>query len=114
MKPLRIFVLLALSAVGGLALAEETMELSSHDQEALQLGRRVLAVKAAIRNPETPEALSAILDLGRDSRYFVMVRGWLSMQLQGDLSIVDTGAAPPAIVERVEFLENAIRALDLE
>jgi hypothetical protein len=114
MKSLCIIVPLALSMLGGLALAEETVKLSSHDREALQLGRKVLAVKAAIRNPEAPESMAAILDLGRDSRYFVMVRGWLAMQLEGDLSIVDTGAASFAIVERVEFLENAIRALDLE
>jgi hypothetical protein len=86
------------------------------DAQALQLGYRVLAVRAAIHEPAAPGAMAAILELGTDSRYYVMVRGWLSMQLQADQSLLEVGgvAARPEIAARVEFLDSAIRALDLE
>jgi hypothetical protein len=85
-------------------------------EQACRLGERVLAARAALADPGAPGALDAIVDLGSDSRYYVMVRGWLVMQLQGDLSIVEAsgGDAPPEVVHRVEFLEGAIRAIDLE
>lgn len=87
-----------------------------HEEQALRLGRKVLAVRAAIRNPKDPDAMKAIMDLGTDSRYYVMVRGWLTMKLQGDMSIIDANQdeTRPEIRERVEFLRKAIRAIDLE
>jgi hypothetical protein len=86
------------------------------DQAAMELGHRVQAVWQAIQHPEAPHALEAITDLGRDQRYYVMVRGWLAYQRQGDLSIVGAsrGQAPEHIRARIRFLNRAIRALDLE
>lgn len=83
---------------------------------ACRLGERVLAVRAALADPGAPGSLEAIVDLGSDSRYYVMVRGWLAMQLQADLSILEASAgdASPEVVRRVEFLKRAIRAIDLE
>ena len=91
-------------------------QISEEDQAALDLGRKVLAVKEALRNPGTPNALQAVTDVGLDQRYYTMVRGWLAYQLQGDMSILDAGreGAPEGIRERVEFLKAAIRAIDLE
>lgn len=95
---------------------QESVESLVQDEHALWLGRRVLAVKAAIHNPEMPGAMEAILVLGLDSRYYVMVRGWLAMQLRGDLSILEAGRGTVSqeIAERIEFLRKAIRAIDLE
>ena len=86
------------------------------DSEAGELGSLVLDVHAAIANPEAPEAMDAITRLGTDSRYYTMVRGWLSQKLAGDRSILEASGdnASPEIVARVEFLERAIRAIDLE
>ncbi|HAJ91398.1 MAG TPA: hypothetical protein DCO71_02035 [Gammaproteobacteria bacterium] len=86
------------------------------DQASLELGRRVQAVQEAIQNPAAPGALQAITDLGHDQRYYVMVRGWLAYQRQGDKSIIDAsrGQAPEHILARVRFLDQAIRAIDLE
>lgn len=86
------------------------------DREALQLGYKVLAVRAAIQAPAAPGAMAAIIELGTDSRYYVMVRGWLALQLQGDKSILaaSRGEAPAEVAARVGLLEDAIRALDLE
>ena len=108
---------LSLPAIGtGGAVLTEKEESPGRDEEALRLGRNVLAVRAAIQNPGAPDALQAIVELGSDSRYYVMVRGWLSLQRQGDLSILDASGseANPEIQARVEFLEKAIRAIDLE
>ena len=86
------------------------------DQDACGLGERVLAVRAGLEDPGAPGAMRAIVELGTDSRYYVMVRGWLAMQLQADLGIVEAsrGNAPASVAGRVEFLQQAIRAIDLE
>lgn len=83
---------------------------------AMELGYRVQAVLEAIQNPAAPSALQAITDLGHDQRYYVMVRGWLAYQRQGDLGIVaaSQGRVPEAVRVRIRFLDQAIRAIDLE
>ena len=85
-------------------------------QDACRLGEQVLAVRAAIEDPGAPGAMRAVVELGTDSRYYALVRGWLAMQLRADLGIVDAsrGEIPGAVAARVEFLQQAIRAIDLE
>ncbi len=82
----------------------------------MDLGRKVLAVMEAIQDPEGPNAMRAVTELGRDQRYYVMVRGWLSYQLEGDKSILAASGeqAPHEVRERIHFLKKAIRAIDLE
>ena len=94
----------------------EPVDPSRADEHALWLGHRVLAVAAAIRNPDAPDGIEAVLELGLDSRYYVMVRGWLVAQLRGDMSIVRArnGDVSPQIAARIAFLEKAIRDIDLE
>jgi hypothetical protein len=106
---------LTVIVVSGPAQATERLAEVS-DQEMLELGRKVIALQVAIRDPTARSALAAVTDLGLDSRYYVMVRGWLSIQLEGDLSIASArGDAVPAEVQaRIEFLRRAIRAIDLE
>ena len=86
------------------------------DAEAIELGYRVAAINEALQNPAAPGALQAITDLGHDQRYYVMVRGWLMYQLQGDMSILQAsqGQAQDAIRARVDFIQQAIRTIDLE
>lgn len=86
------------------------------DTEATELGYRVSAINAALEHPEAPGAMQAITDLGHDQRYYVMVRGWLMYQLQGDMSILQAsqGQAQENIRARVDFIRQAIRAIDLE
>lgn len=79
------------------------------------LGRRVERVRQALTEPERSGAMESILALGRDSRYYVMVRGWLQQQLEADRSIARASSPPPQkIAERIEFVERAIRLIDLE
>ena len=90
--------------------------LSPEDQIALELGRKVSAVAAALKDPRKPGAMQAVVELGLDQRYYGLVRGWLSQQLRGDLSIRDASGerTPDLVGKRIEFLERAIRAIDLE
>ncbi|MCU7959490.1 MAG: hypothetical protein KZQ58_05720 [gamma proteobacterium symbiont of Bathyaustriella thionipta] len=87
------------------------------DEEAKQLGLRIVAVQQALNHPAEPQSMQAVLDLGRDSRYYLMMRGWLSQQLQADRSILQqyrNNPAPGLIVERAHFVQRAIRMIDLE
>lgn len=86
------------------------------DPQALALGRQVLAVQQILRQPGADGDLAAVVELGTDSRYYTMVRGWLGLQLQGDTSILDASepGSRPAVEARVDFLRRAIRAIDLE
>ena len=104
----------AIGVTGGSRL--EPVDFARADEHALWLGYRVLAIAAAIRNPDAPDALEAVVELGLDSRYYAMVRGWLVMQLRGDISIAQArnGNVSPQIAARIAFLEKAIRAIDLE
>lgn len=96
-------------------LASEQLS-GTEEQAALELGRQVQAVRQALQHPGEPGALAAIVSLGRDQRYYVMVRGWLALQLQGDLSIQSASGdqTPGHITTRIELIQEAIRAIDLE
>ena len=86
------------------------------EAHALWLGRRVLDINEALREPTRPDAMEKILTLGHDSRYYLMVRGWLRMQLDADMSILQAAGddARPRVVERIAFVQRAIRLIDLE
>jgi hypothetical protein len=86
------------------------------DAEALALGYRVAAVKDALQNPGAAGAMQAITDLGHEQRYYIMVRGWLMYQLQSDKTLLSAtrGQSLHAIRARVDFIQQAIRAIDLE
>lgn len=109
---LLVALLAAIGSPGAMADSASMVD----DQAAQELGYKVLAIRAALQNPGGPNALQAVTDLGRDQRYYVMVRGWLAYQLEGDRSILDAagGQARAAIRERIRFLEQAIRTIDLE
>ena len=104
----------AIGSAGGGPL--EPGDLSRAHEHALWLGHRVLAIAEAVRNPDEPDAMAAVLELGLDSRYYVMVRGWLVAQLRGDMSISQArnGDVSPQIAARIAFPEKAIRAIDLD
>ena len=107
------FVLVCALVLGAGAPINQAL---ASDTEAARLGQRVFAVQSALDDPAAPGALQAVTDLGLDSRYYVMVRGWLGLQLEGDRSIVESSQndVSPEIERRIEFLEQAIRAIDLE
>ena len=113
-----VIVPLAIMAFLVAALFSGTVSSASEltDAAAMELGYKIAAVNEALQNPASPGALQAITNLGHDQRYYVMVRGWLMYQLQGDMSILQAsqGQQQPAIRARIDFIQRAIRALDLE
>jgi len=84
--------------------------------EAERLGQGILDIQYALDNPDAPDALNAVTRLGHDSRYYVLVRGWLVQELQGLQSISASGAAEIRANQRakLDFVQQAIRAIDLE
>lgn len=114
-RPVLFVAALATIAVAVQAFGAQP-EVVGVDEHALELGRKVIAVREAIRDPSAPGAMDAVADLGLDSRYYVLTRGWLSMQLEGDRSIANAQGQDVStnIQERIEFLQRAIRAIDLE
>jgi hypothetical protein len=110
------YLFAGLLAAQGVAAGQLYGSTVMQDRDAMLLGHRVQAVREAIQNPGSPRALEAIVDLGHDQRYYVMVRGWLAYQLQGDMSIAEAsrGQVPEHISTRIRFLKRAIRAIDLE
>lgn len=114
-------LLVMLLAVQGLVgvpclLASDRLNETVEVEQQAELGRKVEAVRYALQHPDAPHALKAITDLGHDQRYYVMVRGWLAHQLQGDRSIAaaSRGQVPEEVGARIRFIERAIRAIDLE
>ena len=86
------------------------------DPVACEIGTAVMEVASAIKDPTRDGAMDAITALGTDSRYYLMVRGWLVQQIAADRSILATGsgASSSDLESRVVQLERAIRLIDLE
>ena len=108
-----IAIALAMFAVAGMpGHAGE----SGHDAVACELGTAVIEVANAIGDPTKEGAMEAITTLGTDSRYYLMVRGWLVQQIAADRSILATGsgASRDDLETRVAQLQRAVRLIDLE
>ena len=103
-----LFVLTIFSALG---------TCSAEDQDAIQLGREVLAIQKAIAHPDDPSSIDAVKKLGLITAHYSMVRGWLVQELNGAESIKSAqkpDSRTPEIDARIAFLKKAIRAIDLE
>lgn len=101
---------------GNTSQSAATLSLRPCDDEQAALGRRVDAVRWAVNHHDSPRAMDAVRELGLDSRYYTMVRGWLLMQLEADRSIAAAAAedTSAAVRGRIDFLQRAIREIDLE
>ncbi len=85
--------------------------------EEYKIGVMVKAIAVAIKAPEKPESLKTITRYGTDSRYYVMIRGWLSQVLKGTESQLNATRDPARKVkfqQKVDFLKKSIRRIDLE
>lgn len=95
-------------------------DLSEADQQALELGKKVLAVQAALQSPCEASAMDAIKNLGHDSRYYVLTRGWIHQHLRMAESYRETQKYRETeeyqkqIDTRIQCLQKMIRTLDLE
>lgn len=100
--------------------APSSSELTTDDQEALELGKKVLAVKTALESPCELSSMKAVKDLGHDSRYYVLTRGWIQQHLKMAESYRDTAKyrnsadEQKRVEQRIQCLQKMIRTLDLE
>ncbi|MDG1733491.1 MAG: hypothetical protein P8M49_00925 [Thalassotalea sp.] len=119
-----IFVLLSASLIYFNANSNElnvqeqdkfvTVKLSQEDIESLKLGQQINEALQAIKHPKDPASIHKITALGWDQRYYLMIRGWLVLQLQADKSIYTGTQEQAHIASRIEFIKKAIRTIDLE
>lgn len=95
--------------------AEKLDKLES--SEEYQIGIMVKAIDAAIHTPERPGAQEIIVKYGTDSRYYVMIRGWLVQELKGVDSqlLARRGDSVNSTLQlKADFLGGVIRRIDLE
>ena len=92
----------------------------AEDAQALEVGRKVLRLNKALRASDDKELLAAVRDLGLDSRYYVMTRGWLTQELSSAKSYRDTSTykndakRKNEIDARIDLITRCLRAIDLE
>ncbi|GIU13589.1 MULTISPECIES: hypothetical protein [unclassified Shewanella] len=102
-----------LSAVLTMPVQANTPEQS----EEYNIGVMVKSVDNAIKTP-SKNSLELISHYGTDSRYYVMIRGWLVQELQGVNSQLSAYRSDDEIKSRLQaksdFLTQAIRRIDLE
>ncbi|MGQ7273066.1 hypothetical protein [Marinobacter sp. V034] len=97
-----------------LAVVSACQSVPSNNEE---IGEMVQAVEAAIDAPEQSASLRTIVEYGTDSRYYVMIRGWLVQELKGVESQRDVTRDPTLKSQfevKAAFLQTAIRRIDLE
>lgn len=85
--------------------------------EDARIGEMVQAIDAAIDAPENPDSLATIARYGTDTRYYVMIRGWLVQELRGVESQLEATRDPQLnakFQQKAAFLRTAIRRIDLE
>lgn len=96
--------------------ANETSKDYLGDEE-YQIGLMVKRIDAAIQRPEKPESFETIVMYGTDSRYYVMIRGWLTQELAGVQSqnqASHNDDQNSKLMQKEIFLTKAIRRIDLE
>lgn len=90
---------------------------TAEQSEEYTIGVMVKALDNAIKKP-SKNSLELISHYGTDSRYYVMIRGWLVQELQGVNSQLSAYRSDDEIKARLQaksdFLTQAIRRIDLE
>jgi|GEM_PF-1900806 len=85
--------------------------------EEYKIGVMIKALSRAIASPDEPDSHKIITQYGTDSRYYVMIRGWLVQVLSGVRSQLDANrndTTKEKLSEKVALLTQAIRRIDLE
>jgi hypothetical protein len=82
-----------------------------------QIGVMIQQLTLAIKTPTSKQSSEIIYQYGSDSRYYVMVRGWLIQTLNGiesQLAVQQHKDQKIQLSLQVEALKSAIRSIDLE
>ena len=111
-----ILVSILLSCIVCSLSANEALQESTPPEE-YKIGVMVKEIDVAIDSPRNPASLEIIAKYGTDSRYYVMIRGWLIQELSGvdsQLSATRDPAVKSTLQQKADFLRLAIRRIDLE
>ena len=106
--------------VAGKENVQSAKTLSEQDKHALEVGRKVIKIKSAFQSPERQSSIDAVRDLGLDSRYYVMVRGWILQHIsmtesyRGTTTYAKSEQRKKEIEGRIAALRKMLRAIDLE
>lgn len=90
---------------------------NSNNQEYQRTGLMIEQVSHAVKHPNSNNAFEIITQAGTDSRYYVMIRGWLVQELQGvqsQFNATKDSAGKDKFQTEITFLQQAIRRIDLE
>lgn len=104
-------LILLLALVSSIAHATEHEEQSTQQQ----IGAMVQSLAVAIDSPSA-KSVEVIANYGTDSRYYVMIRGWLVQELAGvESQLAAQGAqAESQLIVKAKHLHTALRRIDLE
>lgn len=100
--------------ISGQSMADQSM---AGQADEYLIGEMVVAVGAAIDAPEQPESLDTIAFYGTDTRYYVMIRGWLKQVLSGvqsQLEATRDRSTKDQLQQQHDFLQASIQRIDLE
>ncbi len=82
-----------------------------------RIGKMVLEIQEALAHPEEPESIETIAHYGTLTEHYLMIRGWLGLELQGvesQLQATHNSRLKETHQAKAEFLRKAIRRIDLE
>jgi hypothetical protein len=85
--------------------------------EEQKIGRMVLEIQEALKHPEKEGSLESIAQYGTLTPHYVMIRGWLGLELRGVESQLQAARDSELKAKhkvRADFLRKAIRRIDLE
>lgn len=109
----QFLVILAVASSAPAGDVRENMEAT----EECRIGVMVKEISEAIASPEEAGAMETIVRYGTDSRYYVMIRGWLLEVLKGVDSRMDAAtdeAQKKSLQTKALWLRKSIRSIDLE
>ncbi|QYK01859.1 hypothetical protein [Shewanella psychrotolerans] len=104
-----LILLLAIVSTAASAVDDETLSTQQ------QIGFMVQSLADAIDSP-SPKSVEIIAHYGTNSRYYVMIRGWLVQELTGiESQLAAQGDnADPVLVNKAKHLKISLRRIDLE
>ena len=116
-KPIIIIFLSGLLVTGIVKFIYLDATLINEKEQKIRVGLMVEEVQLAIITPESKQSLKTIQQYGTDSRYYLMIRGWLVQVASGvksQLNAERDKRKKSALQARYNALQKAIRSIDLE
>lgn len=114
---LTTLIVLTLNPANEINNTFDTEVVSKKKTEQQVIGEMVQQLQIAISSPADDNALQTISKFGSDSRYYLMIRGWLVQKISGiesRLQAQKSQSKREVLMTEVNALKQAIRAIDLE